>query len=316
MNKIFLKFSKLTLAIMAVVSMASCLKSNDATFTDFSQAGNIVTLQNSGLGNVKNSNINLFGGDSTIVNLRVQYNGEFTTPNDLNVTLAVNDAKRVEYLTTNTANAFLAFLPSMYKMGPTNLVIKGGQRFAESSVIIYHNAIKAQPLDKSWMLPISLTNASGAPIASNFETMYINVIGNPLAGTYTVAGTRYNYTGFASYSGPPAAIPTPVSTTAIPVSKTALPIDGQTITMSFSNLGFGTGFEYGYLITGNPGFSSISVGYNSDFNDDNSKVLTYLVSYVSPTPTRKASFRVITHYNNNTTGTGNDRIIDETFTQQ
>jgi hypothetical protein len=84
-------------------------------------------------------------------------------------------------------------LPTMYKLGQTSLVIKAGTRNIRTQVTIYSDPIKAQDPDKSWMLPISLTNASGNSITSN-STMYINVIGNPIAGPMLWDFKRWNLT--------------------------------------------------------------------------------------------------------------------------
>ena len=52
------------------------------------------------------------------------------------------------------------------------------------------------------------------------------------------------------------------------------------------------------------------------FETANGTIRTYLSNYVAPSPTQKAKFRIITHYNNDVGNAGNDRIIDEYFTQQ
>jgi Domain of unknown function (DUF1735) len=315
MKNIFLKITGFIALAAMVFLLPSCLKENKATFTDFSTTTETVILQNSGLGNFKAANISPTSADTIRIELVAQLNSEYTIGSDINVSLDVDDAKRTAYNTVNN-KTFLLMTADMYKIISKKLVIKAGKRIDLTYVEIYTAPINAQTPDKSWMLPISITDASGKPLTTNFNTMYVNVIGNPLAGKYDVVGTRFNYTGFAAYSGPPAPIPTPVSTTNLAGVKVASPIDGQTITMSFSNLGFGTGFEYGYLVTGNANFSAITLDYNTEVLTNNSKIVSYLVSYTPPSPTQKPAFKFITHYNNNATGTGNDRIIEETFTHQ
>ena len=174
------------------------------------------------------------------------------------------------------------------------------------------------------MFPISITDAQGVKISGNFGTIYYHLIGNPLAGKYNLVGTRYNYTGTVAYAGPtgpttpniPAGFGSTTNLTALS-PKSASPVDGQTITMSFSNLGFGTAFGYGYLITGNATFSAITLGWNDAFVSGDSNIDGFIMSYVPPSPPQKPAFRVVTHYNNNPTpGAGNDRIIDEAFVHQ
>jgi len=70
------------------------------------------------------------------------------------------------------------------------------------------------------------------------------------------------------------------------------------------------------LITGDATFANISVDYSQDLLNGSSSRQTFITNYVPPSPTQKASFHIYTHYNNAVGGGGNDRIMDELFTQQ
>jgi hypothetical protein len=74
----------------------------------------------------------------------------------------------------------------------------------------------------------------------------------------------------------------------------------------------GTG--YNYVITYNPNGPAIAVDYT--FTSVYSNFETTVVSVTPPGPGVKASFHIITHYNNALAAAGNDRIFDETFVQQ
>lgn len=135
---------------------------------------------------------------------------------------------------------------------------------------------------------------------------------NTLAGNYTMTGSRYNYTGTVSYSGPTDPIPPGVET---PYSGivVALPVSGQTVQMDMGNVPDPAGSIAQYFITGtDPAFSNITYAFSSTFMSGYSNIHTYVVSYTSPNP-GPVSFHLITQYTN---GAGNDRIIDQTFIHQ
>ena len=224
-NKFFKITGFIAFAAMIVI-LPGCLKENDATFTDFSKTGETVIMQNSGLGNFKPANVDPYSADTNIVEIVVQLNSEYTIGSDINVTIAVDDAKRVAYnASTAPPSNFLLMLPDMFKIGATQLVIKAGQRLAKTTVEIYSAKITAQDPDKSWMLPISITNASGKTLSSNFNTMYINVIGNPIAGPYLWDFYRWNLTAQQS------AIPTipPNGGTFLNDPTSFVPVNGTSV---------------------------------------------------------------------------------------
>jgi hypothetical protein len=254
--------------------------------------------------------------DSILV--RLEYSASKVPANDVIVTLGVNDALRTAY---NSANAggvqYNAFAANQYLLRTSTVKIRAGQAVSEDFwVIIYPNRLSSA---LSYMLPLTITNISGAPgnvvKAPSSSTALYHIIGNALAGAYSNVALRYNYTGTVSFDGNPANIPAPASTTAIPASKTFYAIDPDYVWGDFSNLGSQTTFNFQYLIKQVGGFASIDVGYNTAFTSGNANIKTYVSGYVKPTPTQKARFRIITHYNNDPGGAGNDRIIDEYFTQ-
>ena len=141
------------------------------------------------------------------------------------------------------------------------------------------------------------------------------MIKNPFAGTYTVTGTRYNYTGVVAWtsdnSGPIPAGYTATTDMSLSSPRTGTPDDGTTFELPFANLGPS---GYAYIITYNTTTKKLSVNYN--FASISSNMVTAVVGLIPPEGGTKAKFRIITHYNNAAGGAGNDRIVDETFVQQ
>jgi len=139
---------------------------------------------------------------------------------------------------------------------------------------------------------------------------------NQLQGVYTISGTVYNYSGSVTWTGPPAAVPVGYTSTVSlpPLSpKTAAAVNGTDVVLDFADF---VSPDYKYIFTGSSAFTSISYDLSTVPSTNFSNISKYVVSYTPPTATTKASFRVMTHYNDNPTGTGNSRIVDETFVQQ
>lgn len=139
---------------------------------------------------------------------------------------------------------------------------------------------------------------------------------NQLTGVYTISGTVYNYAGAVTWAGPPAAIPVGYTSTVSlgPLSpKTATVVNGTDVLLDFADF---VSPDYQYIVTGSSGFTSLTYALSAVPSAAFSNISKYVVSYTAPTATQKASFRIITHYNTDPTGTGASRIVDETFVQQ
>ena len=167
-------------------------------------------------------------------------------------------------------------------------------------------------IDKSklYLLPISIVDAQGVKISSNNGTIYFNIIGNPLAGNYSVVGKRYNYAGVIGYIGGP--IPGNTTSTAnSPTTKTILAIDGKKSMVDYANLGVGTGRDY--IFTYDPAVSTteLKATFSSTFlaNISNVKIIT-----ITYDPVLRKIY-VLSTYNNQLNAAGDDRIVEETFTR-
>jgi hypothetical protein len=255
---------------------------------------------------------------SEILELHVEYSTPVVADQDITVTIGVNADAITAYNQGKPANEQYTLLPTTaYTITTATAKIKAKQTVSEPFYIEFNPSMIDQT--KNLMLPITVTSSTGAAadvkIAEGAGIAYFHFIGNPLAGPYNVTGTRYNYTTTVAWSGPPAAIPAGGTPSAVPPVKVAIPISSQTVQLDIAAIGAGV-LDYLYEVTGDATFANITVGYNDVFNAANSNIRTYLVSYTPPSPTQKPAFHFITHYNNNTTGTGMDRIIDETFVHQ
>ena len=237
---------------------------------------------------------------------------------DIKITLAVDPSAIAGYNSTPGNTKFEILPASNFRFPKTTVTVKAGQSFSESTYLIYN----PQLIDPSklYMVPIRIVDAQGVKISSNNATIFYHIIGNPLAGNYSLVGTRYNYSGSVSWSGFPAAIPPftgTINLTAAFPTKVASAIDGQTIALDFSNLG-GNGFAY--LITGNADFSKVTLSYNNEVLSGNvikySLIKDYSFIGAGTATSPKPTFRILTHYNNAASGAGNDRILDELFTHQ
>jgi Domain of unknown function (DUF1735) len=198
---------------------------------------------------------------------------------------------------------------SCYSFLSTTPSVPANHYLTDSIAFIFYPS-KFANLDQtqSWMVPISILDASGTAISSNFSTIWFHTIGNPLAGSYTSSGTRNNYTGTVSYTYP-GAFPPPGSVVNLAFPALASPVTTSTISLPYSNLGSA---GYAILITFDPvTFAITDVSQNQTFSDGVSAFKLHYANYDVPTKT----FHIITQYNNNPAGGGNDRIVDQTYTK-
>ena len=256
----------------------------------------------------KDTSCNCYLPDTVTCNVNIT--GEFPPAKDVAVTLGIDDAKRVMYNSLATSTVQYEAAPdSIYTLLTKSVLVKAGSRLAKVSIVFYPDKIDPTT---SYLFPVSIIDASGTLISGNLGTVYFHNLGNPLAGAYSVIGTRYNYTGSVPWSGPPAAVPAGyTATTDLTTTKSASPDNTTTMEVPLANISP----DYTYKITYNAATQSISVTY-SDAVLAYSNIETYVVSFTPPSNTQKASFHIITHYNNAAGGAGNDRIMDETFVHQ
>lgn len=313
----YIKLMFLSAALIALAGLNSCVKSRGGLETDFTDIQDFVIFQNGGLVNFAAASITAgtSAPDTIKLNAIITLASKNVATTPITVTIGVDDAQRINYNGAN-GTSYIPFPSNLYKIITPTVTIPAGQSYATVSVQVYaRNADAAL----SYLLPLTITDASGKNLSGNLNTLYYHIIGNPLAGPYTVTGTRYNYTGNVSWAGPPNPVPAGYATPVTTFNETdiANAIDSKTVQVIMGNvpepapLG---GSAY-YYVTGNASFSSISYNFTSNFQAGYSGIQRYVISYMPPSPTQKASFHLMTKYTNAASG-GSDRIVDQTFVHQ
>jgi hypothetical protein len=181
------------------IFLAGCLK--DSPNVDFSKNGSIAELEypaganNNGLG----SGMEFFGGGALLYPLTdvadtVTFFGNIasTSPpgKDIKITVHVDPTATATY----NANNPIQYVPmpdSDFAIISTSGTVKAGSRLATFQIVVFPSKIDPT---QNYMLPVSISDASGVTISGNFSIIYLHTIGNPLAGPYFWDWTRWNNT--------------------------------------------------------------------------------------------------------------------------
>jgi len=162
-----------------VISLDSCLKNSLPKETDFSHLQDHVLLINGGLGGVSKSNV-AFNSDTATLTIMANLTSVNPPKAPVVVTIGVDAAQIATYNASHNT-AFVLLPDSAYTLTTTTLTIPSGEQYASTSISFYKQ--KVDP-SLSYMLPISITDASGKALTSNENTLFFNIIGNPIAGNY------------------------------------------------------------------------------------------------------------------------------------
>lgn len=310
---IFKNFSAIIIAVTGLF-LTSCVKNARDGAVDFSQLAPIMQIPEGSLVPSKFSNAGLqFDGadlrDS--VYFRVNYAATTVAPTDITVTLGIDAAALAAYNAANSAAPYLIFPANIYSFTTTTVTIKAGQNYSDPIKLVVF-PFRVDPAI-NFMLPISITAASGVAISGNFGTIYYHFIGNKLAGTYNNVGTRYNYsTSIAGWNGGP--IPACCYSTAVcGTPKVLAAVNSKIVTTYYANLGAGT--DRDYYITYDDAVSLTDlwpVTFTPSFEAGVSNIVKPVHTY---DPVLKR-LHLVTSYNNQPGGAGSDRIVDETMTKQ
>jgi len=218
---------KLAIAIPVLLSLslASCLKDKpnvDLESTNSQYVAEISTASTNSTPNSPSGGLSFFAGATLdaakkgldTVTFTVNIASDYPPAKDLPVTVGVNDAARVAYIGDASKVQFKAFPSNAYTFAVTKGTIHAGLRLDTFTVIFNHDNLDPT---QSYMLPISITDASGAIISGNMSTIYFHIVGNPLAGTYTWDYTRWNASDSSSTPNTGHSVKT---TSFVPVSPT------------------------------------------------------------------------------------------------
>jgi hypothetical protein len=204
--KQILKYSYFFAAVSMFFTLGACVKNRNDSATDFTQIKPIVEIRDniSGVGNdaglayFGKATLN-FSGDPDTVSFYVNMASVNALDKDVTVTLGVDAAALAAYnADPNNSVKYDQFPDSVYSFAEKQVTIKAGERVALVSLQFFPSKIDPS---KNYMLPISITDASGVDISGNFGTIYYHVIGNVLAGSYYQSWYRYN--DLPDTTGPP-----------------------------------------------------------------------------------------------------------------
>jgi hypothetical protein len=177
------------------VGLNSCVKDRNPSATDFSGLKDHVTFIRGGLTNFSANNIR-FTTDTASYSIIADLASVNLPANPVKVTIGV-DASLVAAYNTANGTTFLPLPNDAYAIVSTSLTIPAGQQYATTTLEVFKN--KVDPV-KSYLLPVSIKDASGKLLTSNLNTLYFNIIGNIIAGDYNWDFTRWSQ---ASNTGSP-----------------------------------------------------------------------------------------------------------------
>jgi hypothetical protein len=199
MNKI-LKYSYFIVGFVLFAGMNACVKDRNDLATDFSNLQPLLEIRDniSGVGNdaglANFSRATLSFADDTIDTHIQSFYVNLASVNALNKDVSVTVGADQAALDAYNADAihltkFDMMPDSIYTIQNSQVTIAAGERVALISVQFTPSKIDPS---KSYMLPISITDAGGINISGNYGTIYYHVIGNALAGNYYQSFYRWN----------------------------------------------------------------------------------------------------------------------------
>lgn len=270
--------------LIAAISLQSCLKSAPMNIDSDNKTAGIVELQfiQPG-GSTINSGMTYFSGAALTypaadmadtANYNISLGGANTLGKDLTVSLAADATKLLDNFSSDSIS-YQIMPDSIYHIISAVATIKAGMRIANMQIVYFPSKID---ITKSYMLPITIKDAQGQIISSNFSTIYFHIIGNPIAGNYNHEWIRYNNlagTGTPAYDKTFADGFAPVNPTTINVVSGSA---GLTYVVTFKNTnGVLSNFKAvftaasvaasGVTITGNPVVTVADpVNHNFSFN--------------------------------------------------
>jgi len=184
-------YSLVLLFTAMVASLSACVKNREGE-TSFSGLKPIIQIPEGGLKNFGAGALTFPGTDaSDTAWFRINYASTNVASKDVVVKLAF-DANAMAAINQNLApsDQYAKFPDSTYKFTTTQVTVKAGQSYSALVPFVVYPS-KLDPT-KSYMYPITITDASGNTISGNFGTIYFHVIGNPIAGVYNWDWTRWN----------------------------------------------------------------------------------------------------------------------------
>lgn len=183
------------IALLLAVSISSCLK-RDSVF-DATDSPAVVEFSNTGTPTIdtfplfKSDVGALKEGDSATFNINIAYVSASGAPNDVEVSLSVNEADLTAF--NKAAGTSYSMPPADVYTLPAQAVIHKGANEVQLKVPVKRTA--AFNYDASYAIPVKITSAGGAGISSAFgQAIYAFSARNSYDGAFTVTGTFYDST--------------------------------------------------------------------------------------------------------------------------
>lgn len=197
-NKNILKW---IVPVLCVVTLSSCLKNKNEQ-PDFSSTIPVVELPvNSPKGDgTPNSLEAAFTSDPVPSDyyIMVNYAANEANASNIPVTLSNTDATVFNRYVTASGDTSLRQMPTNAYTVPTVINIPAGQRKAQVPIKITTTALDPT---RTYVIPFTITNASGVAISKNFTSVVLIVrLKNKYDGVYTVTGTMVDNTN-AAFTG-------------------------------------------------------------------------------------------------------------------
>lgn len=280
---------KLFLIIISAFSFSSCLKERIGNiYAGGDNTLNVIEFKNTGDNQASQSSLfpmfysdlgSLSIGQSNTITVNVGYSGVNAAPEDITLTLAIDQASLNTY---NTQNGTSYVIPTTdIYTAPATIVIKKGERTAQTTLTI--KATSTFDFSKAYAIPLKISStAPSFTISGNFgSAVYAFGVRNAFDGVYS-------YKGFSLRGGDPVLTGNFTGKTMSLVTNSASSVQFAAFAL-WGDGASGIGIGYPVLSVSSTGTGSIypvtisssggainAPGYNSVYN---SATKTFFVSF-------------------------------------
>ncbi|RYF44473.1 MAG: DUF1735 domain-containing protein [Chitinophagaceae bacterium] len=262
MTKMTTKRTILSLSLVSILALSSCLKEHDTNVSTEDFSPTFVSLVfprgnstvNSGPQYFNSAGLQYSADAATAVEtflIKVGGAGEFNS--DITATVGVDATK----IADNTDGVVYELLPdSTYEITSTSVVLPAKERTAEGTITFHPNKIDPT---HTYVLPVVIKDAGGTTIASNINTIYFRVaLKNRYDGVYSLRMRLEEWTAYGISTGVSGPFPKAIELTT-----------NLANTVTHFNTNFNTELQPGFtgtpgVITGSTQFGAASPEYIFD----------------------------------------------------
>jgi len=182
-----MKNIRIIFSVCLALTLGGCLK-NNSLYTDFSKTSSYANLPLSGKANFGLDAITK-SADTIRDTFAVEVAATGIPTNDHAITLSVDLTQVSAYNAYDPSVVYLPMPASAFVFPTITVTIPAGKFEGIAVVTLYRNQLDPS---KSYMLPITITDAPGLKISGNYNTHFFHFIGNDFAGPYKQEFRRYN----------------------------------------------------------------------------------------------------------------------------